>query len=177
MNIIDKLESTCIKSPSPLLTCATGETKLWLSPSAKQHWNPCSRQQPEYRCMCQVIGALKKPLSICQSARREIWNALLVICRVCCGPRKCISALRYQCYYPRLNYACDTGYPTPNKWNLTLESALTFSNCPGCRGFVHLTLPPFPSAVRGNQEFCQEFCCEKTKEPCSPSKLRLKLKI
>ena len=101
--------------------------------------------------MCQVIGALKKPLSICQSAWREIWNALPVIRWVCWGPRKCISALLYQCCYPRLNYAWDTGYPTPNKWNLTVESGLTFSNCPGCRGFVHLTLPPFSSAVRGNQ--------------------------
>ena len=101
--------------------------------------------------MCQVIGPLKKPLSICQSAWREIWNALPEIHRVCWGPRKCIWALFYKCYYPRLNYVCDTGYPTPNKQNLTVESSLTFSNCTGCRGFVHLRLPPFLPLLSGNQ--------------------------
>ena len=31
------------------LTCATDETKLWLSPSVKQHQNPCSGPLPVYQ--------------------------------------------------------------------------------------------------------------------------------
>ena len=31
------------------LACATDETKLWLSPSAKQRRNPCSRPPPVYQ--------------------------------------------------------------------------------------------------------------------------------
>ena len=31
------------------VACATEETKLWLSPSAKQHQNPCSGAPPVYQ--------------------------------------------------------------------------------------------------------------------------------
>ena len=31
------------------LTCATDEPKLWLSPSVKQHQNPCSGPLPVYQ--------------------------------------------------------------------------------------------------------------------------------
>ena len=53
----------CIK-----LACATDETKLWLSPSAKQRRKPCCEPPGFTRIILRVmIGLLKKSLWICQS--------------------------------------------------------------------------------------------------------------
>ena len=63
------------------VACATDETKLWLSPSAKQRRNPSSGPPP----VCTriwvhaMIGPLKEPLSIRQSGWKEIRNVLPVI--------------------------------------------------------------------------------------------------
>ena len=39
----------CIDFLYPILTCSAEETKLWLSPSAKQCRNPCSGPPPVYQ--------------------------------------------------------------------------------------------------------------------------------
>ena len=57
-------------------------TKLWLSLSAKQCQDPSSGPTAVYQDLSMYVcnGPVKKPLSICQSGWKEIWNALLVIC-------------------------------------------------------------------------------------------------
>ena len=48
--------------------CATHETKLWLSPPAKQPRNPCSGSLPVYQDLStRYDWPVKKPLAICQS--------------------------------------------------------------------------------------------------------------
>ena len=57
------------------------ELNFWLRPSARQHRNP--NDLGAYLCtriwVSAMIGLLKKPWSICQSAWREIQNAFPVI--------------------------------------------------------------------------------------------------
>ena len=67
--------------------------KLWLTPSAKHHRNPCFEPPPVYQDLVRVmIGLLKRPLSICQSGWKEIRNALPVI--------------RWVRWVPRTRYLC-----------------------------------------------------------------------
>ena len=60
------------------LACAPDETTLWLSPSAKQRWNPCSRPYQDLSKR-HDSAYLKSHHQICQSVWREIRNAFLVI--------------------------------------------------------------------------------------------------
>ena len=65
------------------LACATDETKLWLSPSAKQRQNPCSGPHPVHQDLStRHDWPVRKPLSVCQSVWKEIRNTLPVICWV-----------------------------------------------------------------------------------------------
>ena len=98
--------STC------MVACTTDKTEIWLSPSAKQCWNPCSGSPPVHLTIWvhTMIGLLKKPLSICQSGWKGNWNTLLVICWVCRRPRTRILVLLSRHYQPRLNYFCNTGF-------------------------------------------------------------------
>ena len=69
------------KSCNETLACATDETKLWSSPSAKKCQNPCSGLPPVYQDFITHHDWLvkKKLRSICQSGWREIRNAFPVI--------------------------------------------------------------------------------------------------
>ena len=69
------------KSCNETLACATDETKLWSSPSAKKCQNPCSGPPPVYQDFITHHDWLvkKKLRSICQSGWREIRNAFPVI--------------------------------------------------------------------------------------------------
>ena len=59
------------------LACTTGEIKLWLCPSARQHRNPCFGPPSVYQDLSTRCDWLfKKPLSICQSGWRKIRNPL-----------------------------------------------------------------------------------------------------
>ena len=68
-----------------IVACSADETELWLSPSAKQRWNPCSGRPPVHLTIWvhTMIGLLEKPLSICQWGWKEIrmhlWSGL--VCR------------------------------------------------------------------------------------------------
>ena len=59
------------------LACATDETKLWLSPSAKQRRNPCSGPHLCIRIWVRnMIGLLKKAIVDLPIRMKEILNAL-----------------------------------------------------------------------------------------------------
>ena len=66
-----------------IVACSRDETELWLSPSVKQHWNPCSGRPAVHLTIWvhTMIGLLKKLLSICQSGWKEIrthfWSGLV----------------------------------------------------------------------------------------------------
>ena len=51
--------------------CATDKTILWLSPSAKQCRNPCSRRVCTRIWVHDMIGLLRKPLSISDKVERK----------------------------------------------------------------------------------------------------------
>ena len=60
--------------------CATDETKLWLSPSAKQCRNPCSGSPPVYQDLSMRHDwPVKKAIVDFQTGWKEIQNAFLVI--------------------------------------------------------------------------------------------------
>ena len=55
------------------LACATDETKLWLSPCAKQLWNPCSGPPPVYQDFSMLHqGANKVIFTACHSGKLEL---------------------------------------------------------------------------------------------------------
>ena len=60
--------------------CATDETKLWLSPPAKQCRNPCSGYPPVYQDLSMRHDwPVKKAIVDFQTGWKEIQNAFLVI--------------------------------------------------------------------------------------------------
>ena len=82
------------------------EHKLWLSPSLKQRQNPFFGSSPVYQDLSMGhYCPVKKPLSICRSGWRGIWNVFLEICWVRWGPRTRILVLLTRCYYPGLDYS------------------------------------------------------------------------
>ena len=88
----------------------TDRTKFLQSPSAKQHWNPCSGPSPFYQGLCMHHDWLiTKAIVQLQSDLREIRNAFSVIPWVCLWPRTRILALLHRRYQLALDYICDTG--------------------------------------------------------------------
>ena len=57
-----------VYKPISIGACATHETKLWLSPPAKQPRNPCPGPLPVYQDLStRYDWSVKKPLAICKS--------------------------------------------------------------------------------------------------------------
>ena len=99
------------------LACATDETKLWFSLSAKQwvlkSWLVLGLRLCTRVWVHAMISMLKKPLSICQSGWKEILK------RICGQPkgaqdRDVGTALQTSLTEKKrklgLDYVCDTGY-------------------------------------------------------------------
>ena len=83
--------------------CATDETKLWLSPSAKQRRNHCSGSPPVYQDLStRHDWPIRKPLPICLSGWKEIRNPFPVFRWIRWVPKTRMWALVRRRYLPRL---------------------------------------------------------------------------
>ena len=91
--------STC------MVACTTDKTEIWLSPSAKQCWNPCSGSPPVH-LSTHHDWLVKKAIVDLPIRLKGNLNALLV----CRRPRTRILVLLSRHYQPRLNYFCNTGF-------------------------------------------------------------------
>ena len=95
--------------------------------------------------VCAMIGLLKKPLSICQSTRKQIWNALPVIFWVLWGPaqrcRQCFADLTNRGEITSVKQAigwCDSGVSCVClcAWSPTRAWRPRDGDCHECAGFV-----------------------------------------
>ena len=93
------------------IACVAHETKLWLSPSAKQRRNPCSRlplvnQYLSTHHVWPVKNAIVDlPFKMKGNSKRSCSNSLTSL-----GAQKWISVLLRRGYFSRLNYICGTGW-------------------------------------------------------------------